>query len=166
MRSFYAALLTYASLHGDLPCNDSGEVSIDPLTHAKTQREVGITSSTLICPADHHPAGPSYLLNPALSLSDFGRDSTTVVACDKPPNHSDTETGVSYHSDGTGFSLILIGDGTVRQMALPLKDRERWLRLFLAGDKRASNYPEDGNWYLGTEGAKEDDLETPVKSRR
>ncbi len=142
LSKLYEAIETFVRIHGDLPRDSNGQVSIDILRDEKTQREVGLDSSVLRCPADVLGSGPSYLLNPRLRASELRSGSTTIVACDKPSNH----VGVI---DSANFSMVLMGDGSVRLMALPLKVRERWCRSFLAGDDRAANAPDVGSWYTG-----------------
>lgn len=152
LRTLYDALVKYVSLHGDVPRGKDRKVSIDPLDDPKIQKEVGIDSSTLRCPADNNSAGPSYVLNPALSVHDLRRDSATVIACDRLPNH----LGACTHNSVT---VVLIGDGTTVVMDLPLKEQEEWRRLFLSGDKRACSVSmKEGNrtssgamWYVGEE---------------
>jgi hypothetical protein len=116
---------------------------VDALNDLKIQKEVGTDSSVLRCSEDENFNGSSYMFNPALTVSDFAPDSTTVVACDKQPRHPAFSPAESH------VSVILLGNGAVRLMYLPTKERERWTRLFLSGDKRATKYPEDGNWYTG-----------------
>ncbi len=155
LRVLYDALVTYASLEGDLPRDRDGRVSIDPLGDPNVQKDVGIDSSVLKCPADEDSAGPSYVLNPALSVHDLGRDSATVIACDRIPNHVRSGTPNSTR-------VVLIGDGSRVVMDIPLKEQEEWLRLFLSGDNRActvsasngtkGNWTSSGiMWYVGQE---------------
>ncbi|WP_460182205.1 DUF1559 family PulG-like putative transporter [Thermopirellula anaerolimosa] len=149
LRTLYDALLKYVSLHGDVPRGKDGKASIDPLNDPKVQEELGIGPSTLRCPADKNPSGPFYVLNPALIASDLRDDSTTIVACDRTPNH------VGFM--GNPLRLVLLGDGSRVCMYVPLKDQEEWLRLFLSGDKRACTVlRKEGNmgstglmWYVG-----------------
>lgn len=153
--TLYKALVQYVSLHNDVPRGRDGNVSIDPLSNPKIQKDVGIDSSTLRCPADNNATGSSYVLNPAMSVHDLRRDSTTVIACDRLPNH----LGEGTHN---GRAVVLIGDGTTVMMDLPLKEQEDWRRLFLSGDKRAGSVSmKDGSkgnwtssgviWYVGSE---------------
>ena len=152
LRTLYDALVKYVSLHGDVPRGKDGKASIDLLDDPKIQKEVGIDSSTLRCPADRNSSGPSYVLNPALSVHDLGRDSATIVACDRLPNH----VGAYTHNRVT---VVLIGDGATVRMDLPLKEQEEWRRLFLSGDKRACSVSmKEGNrtssgamWWVGEE---------------
>lgn len=152
LRTLYDALLKYVSLHGDVPRGKDGKASIDPLNDPKVQKEVGLGPSMLRCPADNDSSGPSYVLNPALTASDFGDDSTTIIACDRVPNH----VGASTRNPVT---VVLLGDGSRVRMDLPLKDQEEWRRLFLSGDKRACRVLlKEGNktssgvmWYVGKE---------------
>ena len=143
LRTLYDALLKYVSVHGDVPRAKDGKASIDPLDDPKIQEEVGIDPSTLRCPADNNSAGPSYVLNPALSVRDLARDSATVIACDRLPNH----VGAYTHNPVT---VVLIGDGATVPMDLPLKEQEEWRRLFLSGDERACHLSTkdgtEGNW--------------------
>jgi len=153
MRMLYDALVKYVSLHGDVPRGNDGRASIDPLDDPKIRKEVGIDASTLRCPADTDSAGPSYLLNPAFSVHDLGSDSTTIIACDRRPNHP------GLHNSDT---VVLIGNGATVMMDLPLKEQEEWHRLFLSGDKRACSVSMKGGskgnwissdimWYVGQE---------------
>lgn len=155
LRTLYDALVKYVSLHGDVPRGKDGKASIEPLDDPKIQKEVGIDSSTLKCPADNNSAGPSYVLNPALSVHDLGTNSATIIACDCLPNH----LGARTHNSVT---VVLIGDGTTVVMDLPPKEQEDWRRLFLSGDKRACSVSmKDGSkgnwtssgimWYVGQE---------------
>ncbi len=132
LRTLYDALVRYVSLHGDVPRGKDGKASIDPLEDPKIQKEIGIESSVLRCPADSDAGKPSYMLNPALSVRDLGRDCATIVACDRLPNH----IGARTHNSAT---VVLIGDGTTVVMDLPTKEQEEWRRLFLSGDKRAGS---------------------------
>jgi hypothetical protein len=139
----YDALGKYITLHGDLPRGKDGEVSIDPLGDPKVQEDVGIDSSVLKCPSDDNSAVSSYVLNPALSVHDLGRDSATVIACDRAPSHISPRTHNSVR-------VVLIGDGSRVVMDLPMKTQEEWLRLFLSGDKLACTVSArdaaKGNW--------------------
>lgn len=155
LRTLYGALVKYVSLHGDVPRGKDGEASIDPLDDPKVQEEVGIDSSTLRCPADNNSSEPSYVLNPALSVHDLGRDSAIIIACDRLPSH----LGARTHNSVT---VVLIGDGTTVVMDLPLKEQKDWRRLFLSGDKGACSVSmRDGSkenwtssgvmWYVGRE---------------
>lgn len=152
LRTLYDALAKYISLHGDVPCGKDGKASIDPLDDPKIQNELGISSSILRCPADNNSTEPSYVLNPTLSAHDLGRDSTTIIACDRLPNH----LGADTHNPVT---VVLIGDGATLLMDLPLKEQGEWRQLFLSGDKRAcsvsmkeENRTSSGAmWYVGKE---------------
>jgi hypothetical protein len=154
LKKIGAALEQYVATHGNLPRNSKGQVSIvDALNDPEIQKEVGTDSSVLQCSEDVSPNGSSYMFNPALTVSDIASDSTTVVACDKQPRHP------GFSPADSPASVMLLGNGAVRIMHLPTKERERWSRLFLSGDKRASKYPEDGNWYTGAP----DQQNTPTK---
>ena len=155
LRTLYDALVKYVSIHGDVPRGNDGKASIDPLDDPKIQKEIGIDSSILRCPADNNSAGPSYVLNPALSVHDLGRDSATVIACDRLPNH----LGASTHNP---ITVVLIGNGARVVMDLPLKEQESWRQLLLSGDKRACSISmkdeskgfwtnSDIMWYVGGE---------------
>ncbi len=155
MRMLYDALVKYVSLHGDLPRGKDGKVSIEPLGDPEVQKEVGLDSSTLKCPADRNSAKLSHVLNPALSVDDLHRQSATVVACDRAANHFGPHTQ-------NKIRVVLIGDGSRVVMGLPLKQQEEWLRLFLAGDKLACTVTASGGaagnwtssrimWYVGHE---------------
>jgi hypothetical protein len=151
LRTLYDALVKYVSLYGDVPRGNDGKASLDPLHDPTIQREVGIDSLALRCPADENSLSSSYLLNPALSVRDLGHDSATVIACDRLPNHPGSRNSVA---------VVLIGDGATVVMDLPLKEQEEWRRLLLSGDKRACsvsmkdgsahNWTSDGiRWYVG-----------------
>ena len=155
LRTLYDALVTYVSLHGDLPRGKDGQVSIDPLVDPKVQKEVGIDAAMLTCPADMSSTGPSYMINPNLTVEDLSDKSATVVACDRLPNHSEALSD-------NDIRLVLIGDGSIVTMNLPLKQQEEWGRLFLSGDKCACTVSaRDGSrgnwtsadvmWYVGGE---------------
>jgi hypothetical protein len=155
LRTLYDALVKHTSLYGDVPRGSDGKASIDPLDDPKIQKEVGIDSSTLRCPTDSSSTGPSYMLNRALSVHDLGRDSATVVACDRLPNHLGSRTG-------NRVAVVLIGDGSTVVMDLPAKEQDEWRRLFLSGDRRACTVSmQDGSkgnwtssgivWYVGQE---------------
>jgi hypothetical protein len=155
LRMLYDALVKYVSLHGDLPRDKDGQVSIEPLGDLEVQKELGIDCSVLRCPADMNSAGPSYALNPALSVDDLQRDSATVVACDRIANHLGPHTQ-------NNIRVVLIGDGSTLVMDLPLKEQEVWRRLFLTGDKLACTVSvrngakgswasSDIMWYVGQE---------------
>ena len=136
LKKIGAALEKYVATHGNLPRNNKGQISIiDALNDPKIQKEVGTDSSVLRCSEDENFNGSSYMFNPALTVSDFAPDSTTVVACDKQPRHP------GFSPAESPASVILLGNGAVRIMYLPTKERERSTRLFLSGDKRASKYP-------------------------
>jgi hypothetical protein len=144
LKKIGAALKKYMATHGNLPRNNKGQISIvDVLNDPEIQKEVGADSSVLRCPEDKDFNGSSYMFNPALTISDFASNSTTVVACDKQSRHP------GFSPADSPASVILLGNSAVRIMYLSPKERERWTRLFLSGDKRASKYPEDGNWYTG-----------------
>jgi hypothetical protein len=130
MKTLYDGLVKYVSLYGDVPRGKDGKASIIPLTEPKIQNAIGIDPSILKCPAIRNPTGPSYVLNPALSIHDFGPDSTTVIACERAPNHHRS------HAQNA-ITVVLIGSRTTVEMALSEKDQEAWRRLFLSGDKRA-----------------------------
>jgi hypothetical protein len=155
LRTLYDALVKYVSLHKDVPRGNDGKASMDPLDEPSIQKELGIDSSMLRCPADKDSKGPSYLVNPALSVHDLAPDSTTIIACDRLPNH----LGAHTHNS---LTVVLIGDGAVVVMDLPLEEQEEWRRLFLSGDKRACSVStKDGSkghwtssgimWYIGEE---------------
>jgi len=131
LRELYHALERYISTHGDVPRDASGNASISRLGDPVVQRDIGIASSILRCPADNNPIGPSYLLYPALTIHHFGRDSAVVIACERMPHHPS-----SGHSGPT--RVVLAGDGSTKLMTLPLKEQETWMRLFLSGDDRAA----------------------------
>lgn len=152
LRMVHDALLKYVSLRGDMPRDSDGTVSIRPLENPQMQRQLGIDSPILRCPADTTQVGSSYLLNPHMSVDDLGPNSTTIVACDNLPNHP-------RPFPGDNARTVLIGDGAVVLMDLPKEAQEDWLALFLSGDKRASHVSmEDGShrwtqvgikWYTG-----------------
>jgi hypothetical protein len=155
LRTIYGALMKYVSFHGDVPRDKEGKASMVPLDDPSIQKELGIDSSTLRCPADEDPVGPSYLLNPVLSADDLGSDSTTIIACDRIPNHLGTLTQNS-------LTVVLLGNGFIVVMDLPLEEQGEWRQLFLSGDKRACNVStRDGSkghwtssnimWYIGEE---------------
>jgi hypothetical protein len=151
LQKLYAALRKYVSLHNNLPRDGKGKVSIDALADPEIQTELGIDPSEMRCPTDHDATGPSYILNPTLSVADLKDGSATVVACDARANHP----GLCDQHDCPA-SNVLVADGSTRVMALPPKEREQWLRLFLSGDKRASKCPEDGDWFTGAEKAEKE----------
>jgi len=139
LRALYHAIVAYSSSHGDVPHGKDGKVSIDRLTDPDVQSEVGIDPTVLRCPADTTPGRPSYLLNPSLKASDLRADSTTVVAFDIPTNHS-------------GGANVLVGDGSVHFMVLPLDQRQRWVQLVVSGDSRAAQVcrgDAGDRWYVG-----------------
>lgn len=152
LRTLHAALTKYISLYGDVPRGKDGKASIDPLDDPRIQKEIAVSSSILKCPADKTSTGPSYVLNPALSVCDLGHDSATIIACDRLPNHVSATTG-------NPVTVVLIGDGTTLLMDLPLEEQEEWRRLFLSGDKRACSVSMKGGnttssgamWYVGRE---------------
>jgi hypothetical protein len=152
LNKLFVALQRYVVLHGDLPRDSKGRVSIDRLTDPSIQKELGIDPSVLRCPADEHRNGPSYVLNPVLSVYDLKRASATVIACEAHPNHP----GIAVSDDpDVPQSNVLLADGSVHPMVLPEQEREKWIRLFLSGDKRASRYPEHGEWFTGAEDTKD-----------
>ncbi len=143
LRTLYSGLASYISLYSDLPRGRDGQVSIDSFTESRVQKKVGIDYSVLRCPADKNSARPSYVLNPALSVTDLGPNSATVIACDRVANHFGAQT----HN---GIRLVLIGDGSTVRMDLPQKEQEEWYRLFLSGDNLACTVAAKdgakGNW--------------------
>ena len=130
LRKLYVGLESYISTHGDLPRCKDGRVSIDSLYDPRVRKEMGIDSSVLRCPADESSEKPSYVLNPALTIQDLGRHSSTIVACDRIPRH----LGVQTHEY---VRVVLLGDGSIVKMDLPQKEQEAWYRLFSSGNKRA-----------------------------
>jgi hypothetical protein len=142
LKKIGAALTKYVTAHNALPLGRSGEASLDVvLQDPQIQQELGIDAALLKCPIDASPAGTSYVFNPALTSADIAPDSTTVVACERHPVHP----GVSGPSDSP-TSVILLGNGAVTTMYLPQQEREKWITLFLAGDKRACTHPPEGKW--------------------
>jgi hypothetical protein len=153
LRTLGDALVKYVSLYGDVPRGKDGKASIIPLTEPKIQNAIGIDSSTLKCPADRNSTGPSYVLNPALSVHDFGPQSTTVIACEHAPNHRRAHVQ-------NAVTVVLIGSRATVEMTLPEEDQEAWRRLFLSGDKRACHISlkdgstghwsdDDITWFVG-----------------
>lgn len=150
LRSLYDALLTYASLHGDVPRGEDGNASLDPFGERKIQDELGIGPSVLRCPSDRSASRCSYLLNPRLSVRDLGAESSTIVAIDMFSH---------YGGSGRGSRMVLIGDGSTVLMELPAAEHGEWRRLFLSGDERACKVSmRDGSrawttsgvrWYVG-----------------
>lgn len=143
LQTLHLALQKYVSMYGDLPRGQDGEVSIDPLTDANVQDMVGLDGSVFRCRSDENMTRPSYVLNPALCITDLGSNSATVAACESTPNH-----GRARMQDRT--RIVLIGDGSRVVMNLPQKEQNEWYRLFLLGDKRActviSRSGAKGNW--------------------
>jgi hypothetical protein len=140
LKSIGAALTKYVAAHNELPRSSSGETSLTvAMQDPQVQMELGVDATLLRCPGDASPAGMSYIFNPALTAADIAPDSTTVVACDRQPVHP----GISGATDSP-TSVILLGNGAVTTMYLPQEEREKWIKLFLAGDKRACTHPPEG----------------------
>ena len=140
LKKIGVALTKYVDSHNSLPRSNAGEASLgEALQDPQVQKELGIDAALVKCPADSSPERISYIFNPALTAADIAPTSTTVVACDRQPVHP----GVSGAADSP-TSVILLGNGAVTTMYLPQKQRDGWIKLFLAGDKRACTYPPEG----------------------
>ena len=140
LKNIGAALTKYVAAHNSLPRSSAGEASLgEALQDRHVQKELGIDAALVKCPADASPERISYIFNPALTAADIAPDSTTVVACDRQPVHP----GISGATDSP-TSVILLGNGAVTTMYLPQEERENWIKLFLAGDKRACTHPPEG----------------------
>ena len=127
LHTLYDALSAYIAANGDVPHDDNGRTSVQPLIGPDALDSHRLSPSVLKCPAVDNSDGFDYIVNPALSASDFGGGSRTIVVCDRPKNHAEC-------------MLILLGDGSVRTCTAPPDQREKLAKAVQSGDKDARTY--------------------------
>lgn len=146
LRKLYESLHLHMSEQGDVPRKQDGIASLDGLVDLNASNTTGVASAALRCPADQSHNGGSYILNPFVSIDDFGPDSSVVVAFDRIPQHVSPTTG-------NLTSNVLLGNGSIVTMDLSLVDQQEWRQLVAAGDECACRVSSrDGvsrNWTSG-----------------
>ena len=148
----HGLLTAYVKMQGDIPRDEHGTPSLAELRNAVLNPQNKGRSAGSCCPGAAKAECGEYILNPRLRADDLMQGSTTIVACDRCPNHRSSR-------NGRLVTVALLGHGTTVLVFLPEAEQAEWRKLFCAGDEKAAivKIVEDDEggeslmWYLGRE---------------